>query len=224
VIVQKCLILLLFLCFGAESPRADILARLLRNIEKTVEQRRHDYDGDFAGRLLIAVELSPTSRPTNWNEVYPGLKPEAWIRWEQLFLKYPEAERGFKKSLYEKYVFIEPGIRVPDQSWSTGGDLVMLQVNPPKGRTRRFGIWRSDAGYQILPFPESEIQKWFAKAGRPIPSPPDNLPPATPPGWKSESETFDFWERYGAWLATFVGSALVVAFALMFFRFWRKVK
>jgi hypothetical protein len=188
-----------------------------------MEQGRRDYDGEFASRLLGAVESS-SSRPTNWNQVYPGLQPEAWIRWEQRFLEYPEAQRGFRKSLYEKYVFIQPCVRVPDWNGMRGGDLAMLQVNPPKGQTRRYAIWRADTGYQICPFPESEIQKWFAKAERPAPTtPPENLPPATPADWKPEAESAGFWLLKGLPLGILLCSILTVAFGLVFLRFRRRI-
>jgi hypothetical protein len=168
-------------CSGA-NPFSFIKSRLMKGNHKP------DPEGQFAGmvrRALFNSTVQRQSQPTNWNQIATNLNnPEIWIRYEQLFLQYPEEIRGFKKSVYEKYAFVEPGVIVPKRNGVSGGELVLLQVGAPPKFPVRFAIWREPSGYYgISTFRPSEIQEWFAKAGKQLPRPDTNLPPATPPGY-----------------------------------------
>ena len=123
------------------------------------------------------------------------------MKWEQRFLKLPERKRGFKNSLLEKYVFVNPSVAVPDQSWATGGMMVLLQAHPiNKGEHHlRYVIWKpreplTPGHYEYRAFPESEIRSWFVKAGREISESPV-LPPVTPSHWHESQEQLDAKER-----------------------------
>lgn len=144
-------------------------------------------ESQFADTVRKALSMSrvqPQSRPTNWSQLATNLNAEVWIRHEQLFLQYPEEIRGFKKSVWEKYAFVEPGIIVPKGNGVSGGELVLLQVGAPPDFPKRFGAWRDPSGsYDITAFSPTEIQEWFAQAGKQLPRPDTNLPPATPPGY-----------------------------------------
>jgi hypothetical protein len=178
-----CLILLfcgVLSCSGA-NPFSFIKSRLMKGNHKP------DPEGQFADAVRKALSMSrvqPQSEPTNGNQLATNLNAEVWIRYEQMFLQYPEEIRGFKKSVYEKYAFVEPGVIVPKRNGVSGGELVLLQVGAPPKLSVRFAIWREPSGYYgISAFRPSEIQEWFAKAGKHLPRPDTNVPPATPPGF-----------------------------------------
>lgn len=178
-----CLILLfcgVLSCSGA-NPFSFITERW------TKDNHNPHPESQFADTVRKALSMSrvqPKSRPTNWSQLATNLNAEVWIRHEQLFLQYPEEIRGFKKSVWEKYAFVEPGVIVPKRNGVSGGELVLLQVGAPPDFPSRFAFWRDSSGsYDIAAFSPSEIQKWFAKAGKQLPRPDINLPPATPPGF-----------------------------------------
>jgi hypothetical protein len=46
--------------------------------------------------------------PANWEDLQPIFDSSWWIQMEQAYLRLPATLRGFKDSIYEKYVFAVP--------------------------------------------------------------------------------------------------------------------
>lgn len=213
-----CVVVLLQIWSAGADPSSGLLKRLDKGL------RGRDMEGEFAERIYKALRFSPLDgeRPTNWNQLSPALRADVWIRYEQEFLQYPESVRGFKVSLWEKYVFVPPGIDVPDQSWTSGGDLVMLQVGGPARSAARYALWRNRSGeYEIYPFSQSRIQEWFSKHGRQVPLPSGDLAPATPAGWESDGIPRDSAKRVSVFL---IVSFVVGLFFVLIFRHFRRAR
>lgn len=129
----------------------------------------------FANKLRLALELSwevnQRTMPTNMAQVIPSLTLEWWTMMEEKFQEF-DRQAGFSNSIFEKYVFLPPGVR-----FSIGpsvAEAMLMNAQPIRstgGGSNRWIIYRIGEAIDPVLLDEKRVQEMLRKAGVQVPSP-----------------------------------------------------
>src|SRR5688572_13892385 len=141
--IIACLSSLIAFVFLSAQSNANPLRRFLKKPRSEMLNER------FARSLELQISVSEPvlneeRAPTNWVELGISSNLNYWIEWEQKFLQFSPKQRGFDRSLLEKYVFLQQIVSVPDMELAQGGPILAMEAR--SGRKTRFVVWMSREG------------------------------------------------------------------------------
>lgn len=162
-------ILLLFACIALMSLNSPAATHTQDSAENSLLKT-------IATAFKIHAGSNEGQFPTNWSMLQTVLKPRMWYDEELKFREFGE-NKGFTNSIYEKYVFVPPGVKMPAiyKGAPPQGDILFMAAAPYQSANSdvllRSVIHRRD-GTNVIPTPyvEERIQKLFQEHGVAIPS------------------------------------------------------
>ena len=140
-----------------------------RAAQSNVEAR---YAQKLCSAIGLARAVNQGIMPTNIIQVQPSLTMEGWAMWENVFRQFGD-EAGFSNSIFEKYVFLPPGLKVPVGRVSVDGISMNAKIFlDDQGRAYRWIIYHYGDEIDCGPFAEEKVQEMLLQAGIKVPKPP----------------------------------------------------
>jgi len=143
-------------------------------IAKTISELQTKTENRLINGIKMGFQMCeatfPGQTPTAWEKLREFIFPITFGEFETQFREFGTF-KGFTNSIYEKYVFLNPG--VPIQLREEASILFMSSspVSEPGG-IYRYAVYRQGSNLLSGSIPESKIQQAFAAADRQIPPPP----------------------------------------------------
>lgn len=160
----------------------------LQGIGSVVSERQVTEEGSLMRGIRAFFQFYQIkhdgSLPTNWAMLNEEILPEGWRKREKQFREFGEL-KGFTNSIYEKYVFINPGLPISLRVMNPEARLSPLEESPILFMSAssvpaydglyRYVVYQQGSNLYSDSIKEDKIQKAFAKANRQIPIPPPAL-------------------------------------------------
>ena len=146
---------------------------------------------------MFAIEHE-NQHPSGWDQIVPYITTKGLIDFEVKFKSFGKAA-GFTNSLFEKYVFLNPGVWVAHWQPAQDGQgiqrfilMMSAQPVPISANVRvRFVIYQEESEVRWSSISEEAIQRAFAEAARQIPQPQPQRPLTLKDWGKDRYQPFD---------------------------------
>lgn len=149
---------------------------LLHGLGSVVSEKQQREEGNLISGVRSHFQFyqikNDGSLPTNWTMLKEWFTPAGWGTREEQFRELFGEMKRFTNSIYEKYVFINPGVSI----FLYEDSLILFMSAAPvptAGGLYRYAVYYEGTNLISGSIKEERIQKAFAKANRtiPIPSP-----------------------------------------------------
>jgi hypothetical protein len=145
-------------------------------------ERQFEAEAQVIMRIVWGLEWHQAEHPhesiTNLSHLVAAYSQKGYpYAWHDRFRRFGK-HAGFKNSIYEKYIFLPPGIRGRE----IAGDAVMMNATPYpglEGELQRSVVFRINWTYLQDSVSEAFVQQMFKEAGIPEPRP-QVMPPPPP--------------------------------------------
>ena len=158
-----------------------ILLYPLWGLGRSITDKQSGTENQFLNALISGFGMYQATHEgvlaTNWTMLSEWFNDDFWPSWEKKFGTFGK-QKGFTNSIFEKYVWVKPGVVVV--TTQPPKEILLMSSVPLQEGTNliRRAILLEGTNIVERHIPEDFVQKSFQIAGRAIPGPDPSLFPA----------------------------------------------